>query len=91
MPNTRSAKKRMKQNIVRRARNRSRRSALKTQIRRFLEAVRDSDVARATEQYRLTTKMLDQNAAKGTLHRNAAGRKKSRLAARLNVLTAASN
>jgi small subunit ribosomal protein S20 len=76
----------MKQNDARRARNRSRRSALKSQIRKFLEAVRDNDTAQATEHYRATSKLLDQNAAKGTIHKNAAARKKSRLATRLNAL-----
>ncbi len=85
----RSAKKRNKQNIVRAARGQARRSSMKTQIRKFLDAVHDQDVDRAKEELRRTTKLLDQNAARGIFHRNTVLRNKSRLAARLNALTAA--
>ena len=88
MPTTRSAKKRMRQDVVRRGRNRARRTAVKTQVRKFLDAVRDKDADRAKEEFRRTTKLLDQTAAKGTFHKNTVSRKKSRLAVRLNSLTA---
>ncbi len=86
MANSNSAKKRIRQSEQRRAINRTRRSAVKTQIRKFLEAVHDKDVSRAQDEYRAVTKVLDQNAAKGTFHKNSVARKKSRLAARLNAL-----
>ncbi len=89
MPTTKSAKKRIKQNEAHRIRNVARRGALKTQIRKFLDAVHEKDVERSTQELRSTTKLLDQLAAKGTYHRNTIARKKSRLAARLNGLTAA--
>ena len=88
MATTRSAKKRIKQNAVRAARGQARRSAVKTQIRKFLDAVHDHDIDRAKEELRRTTRMLDQNAARGVFHRNTVSRNKSRLAARLNTLTA---
>ena len=91
MPNTNSAKKRMRQNVEQRTRNRSRRSAVRTQVRRFLEAVQDGDVTRATDEFRKTTKMLDQTAAKGTMHKNSVARKKSRLHARLNAIGSSSS
>jgi small subunit ribosomal protein S20 len=84
--NTRSAKKRLRQTKTRTASNTARRSAVKTQIRKFLDAVRDKDVDRAKDELRKTTKILDQNAAKGAFHNNTVSRKKSRLAARLNDL-----
>ena len=86
MPNSQSAKKRMRQSLDSRERNRSRRSVVKTRIRKFLEAVHDKDGTRATQEYRAVTKVLDQTAAKGTYHKNTVARKKSRLAARLNAL-----
>jgi len=76
----------MRQSEQRRGINRTRRSAVKTQIRKFLDALHDKDVSRAQEQYRVVTKVLDQTAAKGTFHKNSVARKKSRLAARLNAL-----
>ena len=87
MPTSISAKKRLRQNETHRERNRSRRSAVKTRVRSFLEAVHDKDVSKAEEQFRLLTKSLDQAAAKGTFHKNTVSRRKSRLAARLNALS----
>ena len=78
----------MKQSVASRERNKSRRSVVKTRIRKFLEAVHDKDLTRATDEYRAVTKILDQTAAKGTYHANTVSRKKSRLAARLNTLAA---
>jgi small subunit ribosomal protein S20 len=84
-----SAKKRIKQNAARRERNRARKSVVKTQIRRFSDAVRAGDPERARTELRATIKKLDQTAAKGTLHKNTASRRKSRLARQLNKLTSA--
>ena len=89
MPIIKSSKKRLRQSLERRDRNRSQRSSVKTQIRKFLEAVRDKDVTLASERFRTVTKSLDQVAAKGVLHKNSTARKKSRLAARLNALSRA--
>ena len=89
MANSFSAKKRIKQNEERRGRNRARTSELKSEIRRFTEALHDKDQEAARNQYRVVVKKLDQTAAKGTLHKNAAARTKSRLAKRLNQLSAA--
>ena len=79
MPVTKSAKKRLRQNLARRARNRAGRSALKTQIRKVREACRNGELERAAAEFRLACKKLDQAAAKGLIHRNAAARLKSRL------------
>jgi len=84
-----SARKRIRQNAVLRARNKTRRSAVKTQVRRFADALRSGDVAKAKDEFRAVVKKLDQTAAKGTLHKNAVSRTKSRLAKRLNKLAAA--
>lgn len=89
MANSRSSKKRIRQNVACRDRNKTRRGALKTQIRKFLDAVHEKDIDRAKEEYRQTTKLLDQTTAKGTFHKNTTSRKKSRLAAQLNSLAAA--
>ncbi len=79
MPNTRSAKKRLRQNIVRRARNRSARQALRTQCRKVREAVQQGDLGRAESELRLAAKKLDRAGVKNIIHRNAAARTKSRL------------
>lgn len=81
MPTTKSAKKRLKQSLVRRTRNRSTRSALKTQERKVREAVAAGNMEQASTELKLAAKKLDQAAAKGVIHDNAAARVKSRLSA----------
>ena len=89
MAHSLSAHKRERQNEVSRVQNRARKSAVKTQIRRFTDALRAQDVEKAESEFRAVVRRLDQTAAKGTLHKNMAARKKSRLARRLNELKAA--
>jgi len=79
-----SAKKRIRQNIKRRSRNRWRKEQVKEVVREFDEALRAGDKIKAAEQLKAVYKQLDKVAAKGTIHKNAAARKKSRLARRLN-------
>ena len=86
MAHSLSAKKRIRQNETRRARNRIRKSQVKTQIRRFLDALAENDVDKAETEFRATCKKLDQVAGAGTFHKNTASRKKSRLQRKLNAL-----
>ena len=89
MANLASAKKRNKQNERNRRRNRARKSAIKTETRKFLDAAHAGDLETAQERFTHVTKKLDQAAAKATMHRNTAARKKSRLAKKLNAALAA--
>lgn len=88
MAHSLSAKKRIRQNVKRRALNRWRKDQIKASEKAFLAAVHDGDVAAAEQQYRAVTKSLDKVADRGTIHKNAAARKKSRLAKRLNAIKA---
>ena len=88
MAHSLSAKKRVRQNIKRKAVNRGRKSQIKTQIKRFEAALGSGDIKAASEQYRLIVKKLDKAAATSTMHKKTAARKKSRLAKRLNALKA---
>jgi small subunit ribosomal protein S20 len=83
--NLASSRKRIKQNERNRTRNKARTSALKTETRKFTDAIHDGALDVAREQFRKLTSKIDQTAAKGTLHRNTAARRKSRLARRLNA------
>jgi small subunit ribosomal protein S20 len=83
MPNTKSAKKRLKQNLARRARNRAVKSSLKTQSRKVREAIAAGDLSRAETELRVAAKKFDKAAAHGVIHSNSAARTKSRLSARL--------
>jgi len=79
MPNTQSAKKRLRQNDVRRLRNRGVRSTMRAAVRRVREAVVAGDQEKAQSEFRIACKKLDQAAARNVIHRNAANRTKSRL------------
>jgi small subunit ribosomal protein S20 len=84
-----SAKKRIRQSLKRRARNRARKETLKIQIKDFTGAIAGGDVNKAKEEFRKTVQRLDKTAAKHTIHKNTAARKRSRLAKRLNAMIAA--
>jgi small subunit ribosomal protein S20 len=79
MPTTKSAKKRLRQSLERRATNRAVKSAMKTQVRKVREAVAAGDVAKAETELRLAAKKLDRAGVKRVIHPNAAARTKSRL------------
>jgi small subunit ribosomal protein S20 len=79
MPNTPSAKKRLRQNDSRRLQNRAARSSLRSQIRRLHDAVKTGDSTAVQSQFRLTQKSIDQAASRNLIHRNTAARTKSRL------------
>lgn len=86
MAHSLSAKKRVRQNIKRRSRNRWRKDRIKQAVKAFDQALRDGDAPKAGEQLSLCYKRLDQVAAKGAIHKNAAARQKARLAKRLGQL-----
>jgi len=76
VPKIRSAKKRMRQARARNLRNRSQRTAIKTAVKKARQETTAQTVKEAA-------RALDRGARKGLIHRNAAARKKSRLARRL--------
>ena len=86
MPNIKSAKKRMRQSIVLREKNRSVKRSLKTQCKKVLEAVTAGNVEQAETEFRQSAKVLDRAAARKVIHTNAAARTKSRLSARVKTL-----
>lgn len=85
MANIKSQIKRNRQNEIRRARNKSTRSSLKTQIKRFMQTATEGDKTAATEAYREVSRSLDKAAAKGVIHKNTAANKKSRLSKHLSA------
>jgi small subunit ribosomal protein S20 len=85
MPNTKSAKKRMRQEEKRRLHNRMVKSIVKTQITKARQAIgAGNDDAQAA--VRAAVSELDRAAKKGVIHRNNAARRKSRLMKQLNSL-----
>ena len=86
MPTMKSAKKRLRQNIKHNLRNRTYKSALKTQMKKFLSVVKEGNAQAAQEELRLTVKKIDKGVVKRILHKNTASRKKSRLTKKLNQM-----
>lgn len=79
MPNIQSAKKRLRQSLVRRSRNRAAKSSIKTAIKRLQTSVQAKEFDAARTHLTAIYKLLDQTAAKGIIHVNKASRTKSRL------------
>ena len=76
-------------NKKKRDRNFARKSALRTILRRTESAIAAGDMQQAQELYRQAASQLDKAVGKGVIKRNAANRKKSRLARRINKIAAA--
>lgn len=82
MPNIKSAMKRVKVNAKKNLRNRMVKSSMRTTIKKFDNAVHN-DIAQAPAMLNVSFSALDKAAVKGVIHKNAANRKKARLAKRL--------
>jgi len=85
MPNTTSAKKRLRLNEKRRIINRPLRTIARTTVRRARELIAAADLTGAGEAVRRAYRMLDRAAKRGVIHHNNAARRKSRLMQRLNA------
>jgi len=83
-----SAEKRERQNAVRRMRNRAAKSVMRTAIKKFDAALVSGDVESASAALEQSLKVLDKTASKGVIHSRTADRKKSRLHARFNKMSA---
>ncbi len=88
MAHSLSAKKRIRQSIKRRARNRSRKEQVKESVKAFASAVTAGAFDKAEAALREAAQRLDKVAAKGTIHKNTAARRRSRLARKLNAARA---
>jgi small subunit ribosomal protein S20 len=86
MANTKSAEKRIRQNVQQRERNRGHRSRLRTAIKRLRTALASGDAAQAQAALPATLSVIDKIAQKKIIHRNAAARYKSRLVRRVAAL-----
>jgi len=88
MPNTSSAKKRMRQDAVRRMRNRSTKSNLRAQLRKVRAAITAKSLDESVAEYKTLVAKLDRAAGANVIHANAAARTKSRLSAAIKALKA---
>lgn len=88
MPNSEGAKRSLRKMEVRRERNKSQRSALKTTVKKVRTNAAAANVDGAKDALQIAIKKLDQAADKHLIHKNKASRLKSRLTKLINKTTA---
>lgn len=85
MAHSLSAKKRIRQNIKNKARNRWRLRSMRDALREFADKIAHGTEKDATEAFRKVSKLVDRTTAKGVIHKNQAARRKSRMSKRLKA------
>ena len=88
MPNIKSAKKRVKIIEKKTLRNNMIKSAYKTAVKKFEQAIEAGNIEEATKLFSEATKKIDQACTKGVIVKNTAARKKSSLSKKLNAAKA---
>ncbi|MGL4463315.1 MAG: 30S ribosomal protein S20 [Planctomycetia bacterium] len=83
MPHTKSAKKSLRRDNIRRLRNRAVNSELRTQLKKVLKACKDGQGEVAKTELKTAFKLLDKCGHRRYVHPNTANRMKSRLAKRV--------
>ena len=86
MANSKSAKKRAIQSEKRRQHNASRRSMMRTLLKKVIAAIEAGDKEKATTEFSAAAPIIDRYASKGLIHKNKAARSKSRLNAAIKAL-----
>ncbi|MDD1783889.1 30S ribosomal protein S20 [Enterovibrio sp. ZSDZ35] len=86
MANIKSAKKRAIQSEKRRQHNASRRSMMRTYLKKTIAAIAAGDKEAATKAFGEAQPILDRMATKGLIHKNKAARHKAALAAQIKAL-----
>lgn len=88
MANIKSAMKRIKVIEKKTLRNKMVKTGVKTDIKKFEEALSAGNLAEAKTLLSLAVRSIDMAASKGIIHKNTASRKKSRLSIALNKAAA---
>ena len=86
MPNIKSSILSVKSDAKRNAKNTAEKSRVRTASRKVLDAVEAGNAEEAKSLLTLACKTIDQEAANHVYHKNAANRKKSRLARKVNAM-----
>ncbi|MCE5286911.1 MAG: 30S ribosomal protein S20 [Pelosinus sp.] len=86
MPNIKSSERSVKTDAERRAKNFAVRSTVKSATRKVIETTAANNADEAKALLFKATSTIDKAAAKGVIHKNAAARKKSRLARKVNAI-----
>jgi len=86
MANIKSSSKRVLLAQKATAKNKSAKSLIKTNIKKFDAAASGGDRETAENAYRTAVKTVDRAATKGLIHKNKAARRKSTLTKKLNAI-----
>jgi small subunit ribosomal protein S20 len=86
MPNRNHRKKTVRQADKARVRNKVKRSSMRTQMKRVLEAIESGDKTNAQQELALAMKRIDKAARTRVIHPNNASRKKSGLTRKVNAM-----
>lgn len=86
MATHKSAEKRSRQNVVKRLRNTSVKSSVKTRIKSVLNAVEEKDNTASATALVVAIPAINKAASKGVFHKKTASRKISRLTKKVNSL-----
>lgn len=91
MANHKSALKRIRQNVVRNARNVHFKSFMRSRIRKVRDAIAGNKTETVSEALRGAVRAIDAVASKGVIHRNTASRKVARLSRAVHVFLTGKN
>ena len=86
MANSLQARKRARQNTVRRTQNHSQRSMMRTYIKSVYAAIESKDKEKALTAYHSAVSIIDRAAKHGLHHKNKSARLKSRMNARIKAM-----
>jgi len=84
--NIKSQKKRILTNEKARLRNKAVKSGLRTNVRKFNEALAEGDAEKVQQLAKVATRSLDKAATKGVIHKNQAANRKSAIASKASAL-----
>ena len=87
MANTPSAKKRIRNTLRKTDINKSRRSRIKTFVRKVEDAIESNDAKSAMDSLKAAQPEIMRGVTKGIFHKNTASRKISRLSSRIKAIT----
>jgi small subunit ribosomal protein S20 len=85
---TLSARKRVRQTAKRRERNRDRKREIRLETKKIQSVIASGDKNAAAAEFKKAQETLDRIASRGTIHPNTAARRKSKLARKINAISA---
>ncbi len=89
MATHKSAEKRARQNVVRNLRNSSKRTKIKTTVKKLYEVINSNDKVAAEKAFKTASSVISKAASKGIMHKMTASRKIARLSKKVHAVVSA--